>query len=377
MGEKKIFVSYRRDDSAGHAGRLCDHLANHFGAERVFQDIDAINFGDDFLDTINRALSECDVLIVIIGKQWSAITDARGRRRLDNPEDVMRLELETALARGLRVIPVLVQGAAMPSSEELPPPLARLARRHAIEVSDSRFQYDAGRLVASIENTRRELAAQELAPGAGAPRASNRSFRPEPPGSKSPRPAQQAPGRERIRPPGGEPVRRYWALTCITLAVSLFCLLEVVFAGAFFLRYGGRLRSISSSPQFLLILSLSLWACVVSRAAYKQSMRAKAAFAKDDAVGAGDAGRKARRSSLHALVSASGVLVLFFLGAWMAGVWPRVHVLPSVVHASSFWGAFLIAFVLWLRGLRWGKHVRRREPAGARPGAGYRDRAVT
>ena len=88
----RIFISYRRDDSAGYAGRLHDHLCQHFGQGQTFMDIDTIEPGVDFVETIEKAVGSCDVLIVVIGPQWLSMTDATGRRRLDNPEDFVRMK---------------------------------------------------------------------------------------------------------------------------------------------------------------------------------------------------------------------------------------------------------------------------------------------
>jgi hypothetical protein len=140
-----IFINYRREDTAGHSGRLFDSLSSHF-AGRLFMDVDTLEAGVDFVEAIERAVGSCEALIVVIGREWLTITDKAGRRRLDDPTDFVRLEVEAALARRIRVIPVLVQDAPMPSAEELPPSLARLARRNAIELSDARWAYDADRL---------------------------------------------------------------------------------------------------------------------------------------------------------------------------------------------------------------------------------------
>jgi formylglycine-generating enzyme required for sulfatase activity len=147
----RIFVSYRRDDSAGYAGRLYDRLSQRFGRDRIFMDIDTIEPGLDFVEVIERAVGSCDVLIALIGRQWVTITDAVGRRRLDNPEDFVRLEIAAALDRNIRVIPVLVRGATMPRSMDLPDALEKLARRHALEISDTRFHYDVDRLIETLE----------------------------------------------------------------------------------------------------------------------------------------------------------------------------------------------------------------------------------
>jgi TIR domain len=104
-----FFISYRRDDSGGHAGRLYDRLSAHFGAEYVFIDIDTIEAGSDFVAVIENTISQCDILLVLIGKRWLSITDATGQRRLDNPEDFVRLEVQAGLERNIRVIPILVE----------------------------------------------------------------------------------------------------------------------------------------------------------------------------------------------------------------------------------------------------------------------------
>ncbi|MEW5958620.1 MAG: SUMF1/EgtB/PvdO family nonheme iron enzyme [Chloroflexota bacterium] len=146
----RIFISYRRDDSAGFAGRLYDRLGAHFGPENVFMDIDAIEPGLDFVEVIEQAVSSCDVLIALIGPRWLAVTDARGRRRLDNPADFVRLEIKAALDRNIRVIPTLVGGAAMPASGELPAELKPLARRNALEIG-ARFHPDVDSLIELLE----------------------------------------------------------------------------------------------------------------------------------------------------------------------------------------------------------------------------------
>ncbi len=128
-----IFINYRREDSAGHAGRLFDGLSDHFPG-RLFMDVDTLEPGVDFVDAIEKAVGSCEVLIVVIGSEWLTLTDATGKRRLDDSGDFVRLEVESALARNIRVIPVLVQDTPMPRAGELPASLARLARRNAIEL---------------------------------------------------------------------------------------------------------------------------------------------------------------------------------------------------------------------------------------------------
>jgi hypothetical protein len=163
-----IFVNYRRDDSAGHAGRLFDRLEGRFPG-RVFMDVDTIEPGIDFKDVIDQAVGCCEVLIVVIGREWLHLKDATGQRRLDNPNDFVRMEIGTALDRHIRVIPVLVEGAAMPRPEELPPDLVKLTRRNAIELSDARWSFDVDRLIQTIEGVLQEKAPSALLPATTAP----------------------------------------------------------------------------------------------------------------------------------------------------------------------------------------------------------------
>ena len=145
----RIFLSYRRDDSSGYAGRLYDRLCQHFGRDNLFMDIDTISPGSDFVEAIKDAVGSYDVLLAVIGRQWLTSTDPRGQRRLDNPEDFVRLEIMTALARNIRVIPVLVGGATMPHPTELPAVLQALARCQALVVGDH-FYPDVDHLIAEV-----------------------------------------------------------------------------------------------------------------------------------------------------------------------------------------------------------------------------------
>ena len=147
----KIFISYRRDDSGGHAGRLYDRLVQHFGPENVFIDVDTIGPGVDFVEAVNHAVTACDRLIAVIGREWLTAPGARGSRRLDDPEDLVRLEIATAFERGITVIPLLVRGAQPPRSTELPDGLKELASRNALEVTDARFHSDLDRLIEELE----------------------------------------------------------------------------------------------------------------------------------------------------------------------------------------------------------------------------------
>jgi hypothetical protein len=146
-----IFISYRREDAAGHAGRLFDRLAQHFGRDQVFMDVAGIDPGVDFVEAIEQAVGSCGVLIVVIGKQWAQATDAAGRRRLEDDNDFVRLETATALKRNVRVIPLLVESAPLPSPESLPEDLRALTRRNAFELRDSRWEADIVLLTNALE----------------------------------------------------------------------------------------------------------------------------------------------------------------------------------------------------------------------------------
>ena len=113
----RIFISYRRVDTPHVAGRLFDRLEARFGAGNIFMDVDSIDPGLDFAEAIERAVGSCDVLLALIGRHWSDIVDEQGRRRLDDPEDFVALEIRTALRRKIRVIPVLVDGAPPPDRQ--------------------------------------------------------------------------------------------------------------------------------------------------------------------------------------------------------------------------------------------------------------------
>ena len=147
----QIFISYRRDDSQAWAGRIYDRLSSHLASNHIFMDVDKIDPGVDFIDAIEESIGSCDALIAVIGRRWLISDDEEGRRRVDNPEDFVRIEIATALERGVRVIPVLVDGALMPRSGDLPDELKRLARRQAVEIRHDRFDDDCKRLIAALE----------------------------------------------------------------------------------------------------------------------------------------------------------------------------------------------------------------------------------
>jgi hypothetical protein len=147
----KIFISYRRDDSAGYAQAIYGRLVQNFSKDRLFMDVDTIEPGMDFVRVIEKAVGECDVLLALIGRRWAAEADRSGSR-INDTRDFVRLEISTALARDIRVIPVLVDGVPMPHEDTLPAPLRPLARRNAIEISNTRFNFDIERLITAVRN---------------------------------------------------------------------------------------------------------------------------------------------------------------------------------------------------------------------------------
>ena len=149
----RIFMSYRREDTDYPAAWLYERLASHFRGDQVFKDIDSIELGDDFVEVITTAVQSCEVLLALIGNRWLTAAGRDGQRRLEDPNDFVRVEIEAALTRGVRVIPVLVEGARMPRADELPATLAGLTRRQALELSPSRFDLDTQRLLAVLERT--------------------------------------------------------------------------------------------------------------------------------------------------------------------------------------------------------------------------------
>lgn len=149
----RVFLSYRRVDSAGYAGRLYDRLTQYFGPESVFMDMGTIEPGQDFEQVITDAVTSCDVLIALMGRQWLTVTDSEGQRRLDNPEDFVRIEVETALTRGIPLVPTLVGDADVPPRDELPDSIAPLVDKQALFVSDTHFHQDVDYLIEIIEKT--------------------------------------------------------------------------------------------------------------------------------------------------------------------------------------------------------------------------------
>lgn len=151
-----IFLCYRRNDCGGRAGRLYDLLVAHFGPEHVFMDVDTLDPGVDFINEIESAVEQCDILLALIGPGWLNTKDKEGRRRIDDPKDFVHLEVSTALKLSTYVVPVLFEDAPMPRAQELPEAIKALARRQSHEISDSRFHYDSQTLIKKIEKRRRK-----------------------------------------------------------------------------------------------------------------------------------------------------------------------------------------------------------------------------
>ncbi|MFG6105396.1 toll/interleukin-1 receptor domain-containing protein [Leptothoe sp. EHU-05/26/07-4] len=148
-----IFISYRRADSRSTTERIYDRLKTAFGDDAVFKDASSILGGTDFAKRLDKAVSQCQLILVIIGKTWLTVTNADGTRRLDHPEDWVRIEVEAALKREIPVIPVLIEGAKMPAASELPASLQQLTRYQFCEVgNDPRFDDDVNRLIADIQS---------------------------------------------------------------------------------------------------------------------------------------------------------------------------------------------------------------------------------
>jgi hypothetical protein len=193
----RIFITYRREESAWPADRLFGLLEGRFGEGMVFRDVASIQPGDRFAEVINAAVARCDVLLALIGSRWSTATGKDGRQRLADPEDFVRLEIEGALRHDVRVIPVLIDGAQMPRRADLPPSLADLVKLQAFELALSHFDPDAEHLIRALEGF--------LAPQAPQPSATVRM----PPSAEA--------GRKTARP--WIRVRR-WKLVSALLAVA-------------------------------------------------------------------------------------------------------------------------------------------------------------
>jgi hypothetical protein len=187
----RVFICYRREDTAAHAGRLYDAMVNRFGERNVFMDVDLAP-GVDFVERITEVVSACQVLIVVMGPNWATVEDEDGAVRIADPDDFVRLEVETALRRPeVTPIPVLVSEARMPKRETLPPQLQPLARRNALEMSNSRWGYDVDRLNDTLDELLTDLTrpGEKVAPQSVAPELAT----PVPAAPSPPIPAPQPP----------------------------------------------------------------------------------------------------------------------------------------------------------------------------------------
>jgi TIR domain len=147
---RAIFISYRRHDSEGEAGRLFDDLVEQFDEKSVFMDVAAVTVGRDFRKAIDESVASCGVLLAVIGPGWLDANNEKGERRLDDPADFVRLETASALGRDIPVIPVLVHGAKMPRADQLPDDLKNLAYRNCAELTHVRWKSDIKILVRAL-----------------------------------------------------------------------------------------------------------------------------------------------------------------------------------------------------------------------------------
>jgi hypothetical protein len=176
----RVFICYRRQETAAHAGRLYDAMVSRFGERNVFMDVDLAP-GVDFVQRITEVVSACKVLIVVMGPSWATVEDEDGEPRIVDPDDFVRLELETAIRRPeVTAIPVLVGGARMPRREDLPPELQAITRRNALELSDARWGYDVGRLNSALDELLVGLTRPRSTPAPEPPPPASTSAAPEP-----------------------------------------------------------------------------------------------------------------------------------------------------------------------------------------------------
>ena len=202
----RVFISYRRQDSAASCGRIYDRLVAAFGTANVFRDIDSLAPGELFAQRIRECISRCDVVIALIGRSWLSVVDEMGQRRLDDPADFVVLEIVEAAAQRKPVFPILVEDAQMPRLGDLPPAVAFVAQRNAIEISDRHFSADMKRLVDALSMV----------------------------------PIESGEGR-RTAPPAGweaDPWRRFAAAAATRMPVTLFALGVLASAGALWMAFG-------------------------------------------------------------------------------------------------------------------------------------------
>ena len=159
-----VFISYRRGDTAGEARALYNELTSRIGEESVFMDVDDIALGRDFRQALRERLAACDLMLVLIGRDWVDAKNSAGARRLDDPTDFVRLEIEAALKRNIALTPVLVQGAQMPTLEQLPANINDFAYRNGFELSHSRWESDVQEMFKRLRLARPAETARVSAP---------------------------------------------------------------------------------------------------------------------------------------------------------------------------------------------------------------------
>jgi glycerophosphoryl diester phosphodiesterase len=240
----RVFISYRRQETAWPARQLYDLLVAELGANRVFKDVDNIEPGDDFVERIQWAVGSCQVLLALIGPQWLTVTDASGGRRLDDATDFVRLEVETALNRDdVRVIPILVDNAKMPTPQELPKGLAALTRRQAVEINPVNF--DTRRLLRVLNDTLNDVRREAAGPSISGVATETPPLETAPPAPPIESSAAVLAGDQRPSVPAGagsdrEPVRigtvRRRTSRWVAIAASIVLLAAVGIAGWYLTR---------------------------------------------------------------------------------------------------------------------------------------------
>jgi hypothetical protein len=184
---RKVFLSYRREDSAAAAGRLSDRLISELGDGNVFMDVDGVPLGADFVERLQQEVSGCDALLAVIGPRWLDIVDEAGDRRLDDPNDFVRVEIAAALQREIPVIPILLDGTKIPRIDRLPEDLKLLSRRNGLDVRQASFHSDVGRLIRELKATEAVTAKPSTVE---TDRTIQNTAQPEPDGPSKPHPVR-------------------------------------------------------------------------------------------------------------------------------------------------------------------------------------------
>lgn len=255
-----VIISYRRDDTGAITGRICDRLRGRFGAESVYMDIDSNPIGVDYRSHIDDSLKRCDMLLAVIGRQWLG-TGEVGSRRIDDPSDLVRLEVTRALARGIRVVPLLIDETEMPSLEELPEDLKGLKFRQAFRVdSGVDFHHHLDRLCAAIEAASPGAAGATDSAASLPPKPAPTARQPDESQVTGPRPHESAalPGRKSERSPGSKLAR-----------ASLVCSI----AGPFLLLFQGEGLHLHLSVFISGLFALSSTAIIVGHLARRYIRR--------------------------------------------------------------------------------------------------------